>query len=109
MNSSTVKSFGKKLACPSSNLLLMFRSQRLAPEISLLVINHLATCDFCYCEISLLSFYTVPVRDETRTPALPINLKVLAEAILCGKKPVAGQGVVRGRAFAKTNPEDSAC
>lgn len=101
MNSSTVKSFGKKLACPSSNLLLMFRSQRLAPEIFLLVKNHIAACDFCYCEIPLLSFYTVPVREETRTPELPINLKVLAEAILSGKKSAPGQVAVRGRGIAK--------
>ena len=82
MNSSTVKSFGKKLACPSSNLLLSFSSQTLAPEINLLVKHHLAACDFCYCEIPLLSFYTTPLKGELRTPELPINLRALAESIL---------------------------
>ena len=86
MNSSTVKSFAKKLACPSSNLLLSFSSQTLAPEIDFLVKHHLAACDFCYCEIPLLSFYTVPLKGETRTPELPINLRVLAESILLRSK-----------------------
>lgn len=82
MNSSTVKSFAKKLACPSSNLLLSFSSQTLAPEINFLVKHHLAACDFCYCEIPLLSFYTAPLKGDTRTPELPINLRALAESIL---------------------------
>jgi hypothetical protein len=82
MHSSTAKSFAKKLACPSSSLLLSFRSQTLALEINFLVKHHLAACDFCYCEIPLLSFYTVPLKGETRTPELPINLRALAESIL---------------------------
>lgn len=86
MKSSTVKSFSKKLACPSSNLLLSFSSQTLAPEISFLVKHHLAACDFCYCEIPLLSFYAAPLKGETRTPELPINLRVLAESILLRSK-----------------------
>ena len=86
MKSSTVKSFSKKLACPSSNLLLSFSSQTLTPEINFLVKHHLAACDFCYCEIPLLSFYCAPLKGETRTPELPINLRVLAESILLRSK-----------------------
>lgn len=82
MKASTVKSFSKKLACPSSNLLLSFRCQALAPEINSLVKHHLASCDFCYCELPLLAFYSVPRRGECRVPDLPINLRVLAESIL---------------------------
>jgi hypothetical protein len=82
MKASSVKSFTKKLACPSSNLLLSFRYQALAPEINFLVKHHLAICDFCYCEIPLLAFYTPPVKGECRAPELPINLRVLAESIL---------------------------
>ena len=76
------KSFSKKLACPSSNLLLSFHYQALAPEINFLVKHHLAGCDFCYCEIPLLAFYTPPLKGECRAPDLPINLRVLAESIL---------------------------
>jgi hypothetical protein len=82
MKASTVKSFSKKLACPSTNLLLSFQRQALAPEINFLVKHHLAGCDFCYCEIPLLEFYTPPLKGECRPPELPINLRVLAESIL---------------------------
>jgi hypothetical protein len=94
MKSSTVKSFSKKLACPSSNLLLSFSSQTLAPEINFLVKHHLAACDFCFCEIPLLSFYNAPLKGETRVPELPINLRLLAESILprsrSGKAKIGG-------------------
>jgi hypothetical protein len=82
MKASTVKSFNKKLACPSSNLLVSFCRRALAPEINLLVKHHLASCDFCYCEIPLLAFYAQPLKGECRPPDLPINLRVLAESIL---------------------------
>lgn len=84
MKSSTVKSFSKKLACPSSNLLLSFSSHTLRPEISFLVKHHLAACEFCYCEIPLLYFYSAPLKGETRVPEIPINLRLLAESILFG-------------------------
>lgn len=82
MKSSTLKSFRKKLSCPSSNLLLSFSTRTLAPEINFLIKHHLAACDFCYCEIPLLAFYTSPLRNETRAPELPINLRLLAESVL---------------------------
>jgi hypothetical protein len=99
MKSSTVKSFTKKLACPSSNLLLSFSLQTLTPEINLLVKHHLASCDFCYCEMPLLSFYTAP-RSQPRVPELPINLRVLAESIFLrsksGKVNIAGVAGEKG-------------
>jgi len=82
MKASSVKSFSKKLSCPSSSLLLSFRIQVLAPEINFLVRHHLAGCDFCYCELSLLALYAAPLKGECRTPDLPINLRILAESIL---------------------------
>ncbi len=82
MKAASVKSFSKKLSCPSSNLLLSFSNQALAPEIDLLIKHHLAGCDFCYCEIPLLTYYTEPLKGECRAPELPINLRVLAESIL---------------------------
>ena len=86
MNAASVKSFSKKLSCPSSNLLLSFRLQTLAPEVDFLIEHHLASCDFCYCEIPLLAFYTSPLKGECRPPELPINLRVLAESILSRDK-----------------------
>jgi len=82
MKTSSAKSFSKKLACPSSSLLLSFRCQSLAPEINFLVKHHLASCDFCFCEIPLLAFYSLPLKGECRAPDLPMNLRVLAESIL---------------------------
>lgn len=82
MKASSAKSFSKNLSCPSSSLLLSFRLQVLAPEINFLVKHHLGGCDFCYCELPLLAWYTSPQRGEGRTPDLPINLRVLAESIL---------------------------
>jgi hypothetical protein len=100
MKSLTVKSFSKKPACPSSNLLLSFTSQTLAPEINFLVKHHLAACDFCYCEIPLLSFYSIPLKGETRVPEIPINLRLLAESILfrsrSGKVKVVGAAGEKG-------------
>ena len=82
MKASSVKLFSKKLACPSSTLLLSFQKQALAPEINVLVKHHLVGCDFCNCEIPLLKFYEQPLKGECRAPELPINLRVLAESIL---------------------------
>jgi hypothetical protein len=82
MKAASVKSFSKKLACPSSNLLLSFRRNALAREIDFLIKNHLTSCDFCYCELPLLAFYSPPRKGERRAPELPINLRVLAESIL---------------------------
>jgi len=92
MKASSAKSFTKKLACPSSNLLLSFLSQSLAPEIDFLVKHHLAGCDFCYCEVPLLSFYTPPVKGECRPPDLPINLRALAESILGRERVITANG-----------------
>src|ERR1051325_2651251 len=86
MKPSTVKSFSKKLACPSSKLLLSFTTRRLAPEIRFLVKHHLIECDFCYCEIPLLSHQMTWSKSETRVPELPINLRILAESILSQRK-----------------------
>jgi hypothetical protein len=82
MKASSAKSFSKKLTCPSSNLLLSFRRQALAPEISFLIRHHLNGCDFCHCEIALLAFHTIPGKGERWTPELPMNLRLLAESIL---------------------------
>ena len=82
MKAASVKLFRKRLSCPSSNLLLSLQQQTLAPEIEFLIKHHLAGCDFCYCEIPLLAFYTQPLKGECRTPELPINLRVLAESVL---------------------------
>jgi len=93
MIATSVKSFSKKLACPSSNLLLSFNRGALTREINSLIKHHLATCDYCYCEVPLLAYYSPPGRGECRVPDLPINLRVLAESIL-GREKRADESVV---------------
>jgi len=110
MKASSVKSFSKKLACPSSNLLLSFQQQALAPEIDFLIKHHLAGCDFCYCEIPLLTFYKQPQKGECRPPELPINLRVLAESILGqdkSAKVVAENSVRRDLTLTQVNSDES--
>ena len=92
MKATSVKSFRKTLACPSSNLLLSFRRHALAREVEFLVKNHLMGCDFCYCEVPLLAFYTPPRKGEIRTPELPINLRLLAESILAKERSEPSEG-----------------
>jgi len=86
MVSSGVGSFTKQAACPSSKTLLEFRLIVLAAEMSKLVEWHLDKCDFCWAEMNLLVHHAAG-REESRPPAIPVNLRVLAEALLFGRKP----------------------
>lgn len=86
MVSSGVGSFKKQAACPSSKTLLEFRLIVLAPETSKLVEGHLDKCDFCWAEMKLLAYYTAPSKDEGRPPLIPVNLRLLAEALLFNRR-----------------------
>ena len=82
MKVSSVDSFTKTIACPSSNILLSFHLQALSPEIRTLVRHHLVTCDFCCAEMPLLAHYRKPLKGECKAPEIPINLRILAESLL---------------------------
>ena len=82
MKASSVNSFAKTIACPSSNILLSFHFQALSPEIRTLVRHHLASCDFCSAEMPLLAHYQSPLKGECKPPEIPINLRILAESLL---------------------------
>lgn len=82
MKASSVNSFTKTIACPSSNILLSFHLQALSPEIRTLVRHHLAACDFCCAEMPLLAHYQRPLKGECKPPDIPINLRLLAESLL---------------------------
>src|SRR5215468_5685634 len=81
MDSSDGSSFTKQAACPSSKRLLEYRRYALPPEMSQLVEWHLEGCDFCWAEAQLLANYTAAEKGECRPPAIPVNLRVLAEAL----------------------------
>lgn len=82
MKSTSVRPFAKTVTCPSSSILLSFSSNTLSLEITSLVSNHLAACDFCSAEIPILAFYQTPLKGECKAPEIPIDLRILAESIL---------------------------
>jgi hypothetical protein len=82
MNSSGVGSFTKQAACPSSKTMLSYCSAKLSPEIKKLVTWHLSECDFCAAEVQLLAHHAQPRKEQCRPPAMPANLRLLAETLL---------------------------
>jgi hypothetical protein len=82
MVSSGGNSFAKHAACPSSKALLDYRLNRLAAEMSTLVKWHLGGCDFCWAEVQMLGHHRTRPQAEAKPPAIPVNLRVLAEALL---------------------------
>jgi hypothetical protein len=74
--------FKKTAICPSSSTLLSFQVDRLSPEIAKLVKFHLKSCEFCNAELSLLTHHQKPQKRE-RAPEIPMNLRILAESLLC--------------------------
>lgn len=87
MVSSGVGTFTKQATCPSSKRLLEYRLTCLAPEMSKLVEWHLDQCDFCWAEMNMLVHHVALSKQEGRPPSMPVNLRVLAEALLLGRKP----------------------
>ena len=83
---SGVGSFTKLAACPSSRSLLEYGLARLAPEMGKLIEWHLGECDFCWAEMKLLVYHAAVSKDEGRTPSMPVNLRVLAEALLLSSR-----------------------
>lgn len=84
MVSSGVDSFTKQAACPSSKALLDYRMNRLAAAMSILVKWHLEGCDFCWAEVQMLGHHA-QIQVEAKPPTIPVNLRVLAEALLRNK------------------------
>jgi hypothetical protein len=76
-------------------MLLSFRLDALAPEVSTLVSSHVDDCDFCNAEMTLLEHHTSPAKRVGRPPELPINLRILAESILSQSKRVTKKSRTR--------------
>lgn len=85
MVSSGGESFAKQAACPSAKALLDYRLDRSAAEMSTLVKWHLEVCDFCWAEAQMLGHHNPPAKGEAKPPAIPVNLRILAEALLRNK------------------------
>ena len=79
--SNTTFAFRKTAACPASATLLSYRCDNLPAEIAEQVKGHLEECDFCNAELPLLAHHT-PAGAVPTTPEIPMDLRILAEAIL---------------------------
>jgi len=88
MVASAGRSFSKQAACPASKMLLDYGLSRLADETKQLVSWHVESCDFCWSELQLLAHHSGTCKGECRAPAIPVNLKVLAEALFYNRGPV---------------------
>jgi hypothetical protein len=82
MISSGGGSFTKSAACPSAIALLDYSLDRLAAEIGMLIKWHLEDCDFCWAEVQMLSHHGAHPKGELKPPAIPVNLRILAESLL---------------------------
>jgi hypothetical protein len=81
MSAGRAKAFTKTRACPSSNDI---SRRRLPHGKADQIARHLASCDFCAAEQSLLSAYS-QTTDEYEAAEMPVHLRRLAEALLEGK------------------------
>ena len=80
--SKTTTPFLKTAACPASATLLSFRGKTLSSEAVKLVTDHLKDCDFCNAELPLLAHHQSGPSTTSKTPEIPMNLRILAESIL---------------------------
>ncbi len=90
MVSSGGGSFAKQANCPSTKMLLDYRLKRLVSEMRQLVEWHLDGCDFCWSEVKLLAYHAGTCKGECRAPSIPVNLRVLAEALFHNSRPRKG-------------------
>jgi hypothetical protein len=85
-SSQTQLTFRKTADCPASSTLLSYRAAKLSRKLAAIVRQHLLVCEFCNAELPLLAHHK-PVRGiRSRTPEIPMNLRILAESILFQKR-----------------------
>jgi hypothetical protein len=81
MPSGRRNTFGKTLACPSTDEVLLFFRQETNPHQQEVVANHVTRCDFCAAELHLLA--THPPEPVIPGPVpMPPHLRTLAEGLL---------------------------
>lgn len=75
--------FCKRATCPSSEILLAYRTCGLAAEQRVWVETHLDECDFCGAEFQLLTEHA-PAEEEEECAFvdIPSNLRCLAQSLL---------------------------
>jgi hypothetical protein len=100
MSAGRAKAFTKTRVCPSSDDI---SSRRLPPGKSDQIARHIAGCDFCAAEQSLLSAYS-QTTGEYESAEMPAHLRRLAEALLMGRLKDFYQGSKygKGSSFTRT-------
>ena len=81
MSSSFASLFCKTVGCPTSHVLLAYRSALLSPGDLAKVESHLDCCDFCSAELQLLTRYRSEA-EEYLFVEMPEHLRRLAEELL---------------------------
>jgi hypothetical protein len=94
MSPSFVSLFRKQTSCPSSEMLLCYRTKDLPAEQRAWVTLHLDACEFCGAELQLLMEHR-PIEEECPVAEMPLNLRHLAEAIL-------GRSLISMEVYAET-------
>lgn len=74
--------FCKRATCPSSEVLLSYRTCGLAAERMVWVADHLDECDFCGAELQLLTEHAPAPAEECALADMPPHLRWLAESLL---------------------------
>jgi hypothetical protein len=82
MNSAIANLFFKQATCPSSETLLAYGASALAATTGASIAEHLATCEFCDAELTLLQQHFPTEREEYPATTIPLDLRCLAEALL---------------------------
>ncbi|HVG34517.1 MAG TPA: hypothetical protein VM911_15710 [Pyrinomonadaceae bacterium] len=83
MYPSLVSVFRKQTSCPSAEMLLCYHSDELSAHQRERVASHLNICEFCEAELQLLTEYPASWEECPRVE-MPLNLRLLAEALLHG-------------------------
>ncbi len=92
MRSVSTARFCKLKTCPSAERLLAYHAGTLTPEEAHETFTHLAACDFCDAEITLLA-KCLPERDSPyHAVEMPASLRLLAKTLLSGAVRHAGNG-----------------
>ena len=86
MNLSSLRAFHKEASCPSANELVTYSCEEMSPEEREQVLAHLCRCDFCRAELVLLTRHP-PQSEEIVLPIMPGHLRLLAQALLTGRRP----------------------
>ena len=84
-SSQTQLTFRKTAACPASSTLLSYSGAKVSRKMAAAVRDHLLECEFCNAERQLLAHHRPARGIRSRTPEIPMNLRILAESILFQK------------------------